>query len=399
MIDAHSAEGREAVRSFEAHRSYLQEQAAVNDRLGQTAISSVERLRCAGLLGVSAPKPSGGLGLTSLHDVSLLVKEIAAADGSVGVALSMHFALAVYFARTIAASDDADLVQREWLRELGSGAMVLASAVAEPGLEAWRPATEARQDADGWTVSGRKTLVSNSPSATHLYTRVRCVGPGGTRMGSAMIPVAAHGVEVLDDWDGLGLRGSGSGTVILDDVRVPDRSMRRGGPWGRPDPDDLEGRAAASIPIVAAYLGIAQAASDIALAEFARDSPGARRRSEATAIRWYVADMTVAYAEAEAVFQRSLERIDEVFASTPPRSADPKVGRRIMRECLIASLAVERETARVIDAAMQICGGRAFTADHPLARCYRDAKAAAFMRPFSPPERFVEFLLPGSTEA
>lgn len=387
--------GRSAVNTVRGLRSFLAAQAVENDSAGRFAGVSVGRLLDAGVLSVCAPPACGGLGLRSLYDVSVLLKEIAVGDGSVAVAVSMHLALAVYFAR----SGTTDR-QREWLSAIGRREMVLASAVAEAGTEAWRVMTTARPGPGGWLVSGQKILVSNSPGATHFYTRLRAEGTSGYSMGTAMIPVSAPGVSVLDDWRGLGLRGSGSGRVRFDDVFVPDSVLRVGGRWGEPDPTDFEGRAAASIPIVATYLGMAESAHQAALRAYARSTqtPG-RGRADSVAVRWLVSDMAIAMAEATAVFRCVLSDIDSVFSGSEPRSADPAVGRDLLRDCLIASLVVERAACRVVDAAMQVCGGGSYLAGHELERVYRDVKAAAFMRPFSPPERYVEFLGPEAVVA
>jgi len=387
--------GRAAVTAARGLRPFLAEQAVANDSAGRFAAASVSRLSEAGLLSVCAPVAAGGLGLDSLHDVSVLLKELAVGDGSVGVAVSMHLALAVYFARSGTTER-----QREWLAAIGRREMVLASAVAEAGTEAWRVMTTARKAPGGWSVSGQKILVSNSPGATHFYTRLRAETGSGYAMATAMVPASATGVVVLDDWRGLGLRGSGSGRVRFDDVFVPDAALRVGGRWGEPDPTDFEGRAAASIPIVATYLGMAETAHRAALRAYARaaEAPG-RGRADSVAVRWLVSDMAIAMAEATAVFRCVLSDIDSVFAGSVPRSADPVVGRDLLRDCLIASLVVERAAYRVVDAAMQVCGGGSYLAGHELERVYRDVKAAAFMRPFSPPERYVEFLGPEAVAA
>ncbi len=53
---------------------------------------------------------------------------------------------------------------------------------------------------------------------------------------------------------------------------------------------------------------------------------------------------------------------------------------------------VERSGGEAVDLAMQLCGGQSYRADHPLARMYRDIRAAAFMRPWAPAEEWLDFL-------
>lgn len=393
-LEPRTAEGARAIALARSLCPFLREQAGRNDAAGTFAHASIERLRAEGVLGICAPESQGGLGVTSLYDVSLVLAELGRGDGSVAVAASMHLALTCYYARSVRTSGAEPSRHAPWLEQVGRRAMVIASAVAETGREAWRVMTTARRAAEGWVISGEKILVSISPAATHLYTRLRAETPGGHVMATAMIPTTAAGVTICDDWQGLGLRGSGSGRVKLDGVAVAEADLRLGGTWGIPDPTDYEGRAASSIPIMGAYLGMAEAAHDLAVSEFERASAsgGPRARTEAVALRSQLAEVMIALGEIRSVMHCVASSVEEVFQSTRPRTVDPEVGRTLLRECVVAALVIERATARAVDGAMQICGGRSYGAGHELARIYRDTKAESFMRPYSPPERYVEFL-------
>ncbi|MEV6344742.1 acyl-CoA dehydrogenase family protein [Actinoplanes sp. NPDC051851] len=385
--------GHDALALVASVADIVRKEAAEADEAGVFAAAAVERLRGAGVFAVNAPREFGGTGLTSLHDTCLVVRELARINGSIGIGASMHLALTCYFARQLAHPGTADLEHRRgWMRRIGAREMVLASAVAEPGREAWRVAAEARRSGDGWSVTGTKILVSLSPGATHLYTRVRTPGEDGYAMATAMIDVRTAGVTVHDDWSGLGLRCSGSGRVVLDDVRLPAADVRIGGSWGAPDPGDFAGRAAASIPIVAAYAGMAAAAYDVARDRFTTGAADPGSRWSAAAVRTAYAELTVAMAQVNAVLGAAAERVDEAFRSTAPRGAGDGAGRDLLADCLIAALAVERSAGAVVDRAMEICGGASYGAASELGRVYRDVKAAAFMRPYSPPERWADFL-------
>ncbi|MEU6373182.1 acyl-CoA dehydrogenase family protein [Streptomyces sp. NPDC046909] len=368
---------------------FLARRAQEHDAHGTFAAASVERLKELGVLGACAPVADGGHGLYSLHDLTLLVSRIAAHDASLATAVSMHLALSWYYARTVhcAPADELPgLPEARWLAAMGRDGMVVASTVAEPGLPAWQVETEATADATGWRVTGRKAMVSLSPVATHLYTRMKVLTEDGPLLGSAMIPVDSPGVSVLDDWDGLGLRGSGSGRVVLDQVPLAADAIRVRGPWGARDTAAFEGRAASSAPLAGIYLGIAEGAAAAALRRYASV------KNPSAGLQNLVAELRLSLAALRGTLHTALGELHTGLADRAPRSLAADEGSRLLEACVLASLVTEREAIAVVDRAMQICGGRSFTAGHELARMYRDVRAAGFMRPYAPPEEWVDFI-------
>ena len=90
------------------------------------------------------------------------------------------------------------------------------------------------------------------------------------------VPVRADGVTVHDNWDTLGMRGTGSHDVDIDDVFVPEERVLARRPFGVVDPP-LQVIASIAMPVIAGvYLGVAEAARDAAVAAVAGTSP--RRR-------------------------------------------------------------------------------------------------------------------------
>lgn len=369
--------------------AFLSRQAQEHDVHRTFAAPSVERLRELGVLGACAPVDSGGRGLYSLSDLTLVISRIAAYDASLATAVSMHLALSWYYARTVRCSEPdrvPGLPEARWLTAMGRDGMIVASTVAEPGVAPWQLETEAVRDGDGWRVSGRKAMVSLSPVATHLYTRMKVNTPTGPMIGSAMIPVKSAGVTVIDDWDGLGLRGSGSGRVVLDSVPLDEDAIRVRGAWGTRDSGGFEGRAASSAPLAGIYLGIAEGAARAALDRWAGlEKPSAGQQG-------LMAELRLALAALRGTLHTALAELHEGLATRPPRTIGPEEGSALLESCVLASLVTERQAIAVVDCAMQICGGRSFTAGHALARMYRDVRAASFMRPYAPPDEWVDFL-------
>lgn len=386
--------GRAVCAVVDELSGFLADEAAANDAEGRFARASVEKLRQTGVLAACAPVEDGGFGLESLYDLAVVVSRLAEADASVAIAATMHFQLTSYFARSVrkAAPHERDgLPMRDWVRTLGKREMVVCSAVAEPGVEPWQVRSTARPDGDGggWRIDGRKVMASASPAATHFYGRFKAETGDGPRMASVMIPADTPGVTVRETWNGLGLRGSGSGQVLFDDVRLPAEAVALRGAWGV-QLNAYDGRAAQAAPTVAAYLGIAEAARRLGLDALA--SGDGRERGGSVGVGSLVAEMEVKIAGARAALHTALRTLDAAITDTAPRTRPADEGRRLLKECVIAGLIVERAAFDVVDLAMQLCGGRSFVQGHPLGRLYRDVRGAAFMRPWAPAEQTPDFL-------
>ncbi|UNO43216.1 acyl-CoA dehydrogenase family protein [Streptomyces sp. MST-110588] len=399
-----TASGEQAVAAVMKLQDFLTGQAEATDHEGRFARDSVDALVEAGVFAASVPTDLGGFGVERLHDLTVITSRIARADASVAVAYYMHTALAWYFARVVRFAADGEpgyLPRAEWLEAIGGRRMLLCSAVAERGADYWNLATTATASYNGWVVNGRKILASLSPAATHFYCRLKAVRGEGNHLASAMIPAGTPGVRVEDDWQGLGLRGSGSGSVLFSECVVPEDALLVRGPWGRRDAGMLEGRAVSGMGLNGVCLGIAEAARDHALEALTRPSRS-RRRSGSAAVKTAVTEMEAALTTARGTLGAALQDFDSLLLRNKPQVVTDDTSRAMMKECQLVSMVVERAATTVVDLAMRLTGGASYQARHPLARAYRDVRAAAFMPPYSPPEEAVDFVADttlGSAEA
>jgi alkylation response protein AidB-like acyl-CoA dehydrogenase len=111
--------------------------------------------------------------------------------------------------------------------EIARDGVVMASAVSELGQNLTRPRTTATRTPAGWRIDGRKAFCTMSPAATVLATAVTYVDDDRIeRYGYAQVPADAAGVEILDDWDALAMRASGSHSVTFTDVAIPHSALR-----------------------------------------------------------------------------------------------------------------------------------------------------------------------------
>lgn len=394
-LKAVTSNGEQAVAAVAELHGFLAELAETADAEGRFAAESVQALVDAGVFAAPVPVDLGGLGVERLHDITMITARIARADASVAVAYYMHIALAWYFSRVVRFGADQEpgyLPKREWLEAIGSRAMLLCSAVAERGADYWNLNTTASPGRDGWLVNGRKILASASPAASHFYCRLKAEQGGQHYLASAMIPADAPGVHVEDNWDGLGLRGSGSGDVVFVDCPVPEDSLLIRGPWGHRDPGMLEGRAISGMGLNGVYLGIAEQARNLALRALTRGPSGRGRSTAAATVRTGIAEMEIALTTARGVLAAALEDFDAHLQRNKPQALTDDMSRTMMKVCQSVSLIVERAATTVVDHAMRLVGGSSYAARHPLARAYRDVRAAAFMMPYSPPEEAMDFI-------
>jgi alkylation response protein AidB-like acyl-CoA dehydrogenase len=138
--------------------------------------------------------------------------------------------------------------------------MLICSTTTERGTDNLHPLCEARWSEEGWRLSGTKHFVTISPLATHVPTNVRMRDADGDHIANVLFPMNTEGVCPQGDWDALGMRASGSQSVQLDDCLVPHDGLRKIGPWRRWSTPVLVNRTLANVPLVGAFLGIAETA-------------------------------------------------------------------------------------------------------------------------------------------
>jgi alkylation response protein AidB-like acyl-CoA dehydrogenase len=213
-----------------------------------------------------------------------------------------------------------------------------------------------------------------SPAATDLYVAVTYLDEEGVeRYAYAMVPTDAPDVVINDDWDALGMRASGSNSVSLEGVELPESGVRGGFRAG--DPLALHGAQPRRRPVPRRRLGIAQSADAIARASVAGRINGDARP------RMLVADNAVDLAAARGVLSRASALIDDHHADTPASDqAADRLG-ALFAEAQAAKAFVNEAAARIVDRALALSGGAGYVNGSPLARAYRDVKAGSFMHP------------------
>jgi len=339
--------------------------AARHDRDGTFVTEAYDALRDAGLLKAAVPVELGGDG-AGIRDLVALQRELAHHCGATALASSMHQHVTCFTAwRYRRGMPGAEAT----LRRVADEQIVLVST---GGGDFTHPAGEAVAVEGGYRVSGRKRFVSQSAVGTVMSTMFPFHDPvRGARVLNMAVPLNAEGVTVADNWDVLGMRGTASDDVELMDVFVPQERVLADRPYGVIDPP-LQVIASIAFSIISgAYLGVAEAAYQEALAVSARRAadPTVQRAIGLMRQRLRVADW-------------ALDGAVSAIGDDPAPSYDG----------FLAVMAAKAEVARtgveVCDLAMQVAGGGAFFTGSVIERCYRDIRAAAF-HPLTPEATLV----------
>ncbi|TLQ43749.1 amino sugar nitrososynthase DnmZ [Streptomyces marianii] len=366
--------GRRLLDLLERYLPTLEAESRENDREATLPVHLFDRMRKEGALGATVPEDLGGLGVRSLHDVALALARIAGRDAGVALALHMQFSrgLTLDFEWRHGTPSTRPLAE-DLLRHMGSGEAVVCGAVKDV-----RGTTVLTRAADGsYRLNGRKTLVSMAGIATHYVVSARLEEAGApVRLAAPVIARTSPGLTVLDNWDGMGMRSSGSVDIVFDGCPV-DRSrvLPRGEPGVRDDAA-LAGQTVSSIAMLGIYVGIAEAARRIAVVELLRrgGAPPAGVRTTMAEIDARLFALHTAVASALTTADRLADDLSGDLAAR---------GRAMMTPFQYAKLLVNRHAVGVVDDCLMLVGGAGYSNSHPLARLYRDVRAGGFMHPYN----------------
>ena len=326
-----------------------------NQELPREALT---QLSAEGLAGMTLPREIGGAGLS--YVAALAVFE-ALAYGDMAVA----FALLCQNSATRSIQLHGDESQRqEWLPGLLSGTELGAYVITEPGAGS-DPAsmqTEASRVADGWRLSGEKTLSSNVPGATALVLSARTDPDAGARGISAfLVRGDAAGLEASK------LRTHGSralplGSVRLDDVGVPAEALLGEEGGGFKIALDAVNWARAVWAGLAA--GVAQAALDGAVAYLADREQFGAKLAELQTIQFQLAELATDVETARLHGYRAAALFD---------AGD----REQITAAAMAKLTAGEVAVKVTSRALELLGGVGYLVPSPLERYLRQASDGA----------------------
>ncbi|MEN3167943.1 acyl-CoA dehydrogenase family protein [Gluconobacter sp. OJB] len=176
-------------------------------------------LKESGFTALRVPVVHGGSG-ASLEDLFALVTTLATADSNVAQALRAHFGFVEHLL-----FESAGPYRTKWLDRLGTGQTAGAAAAEGPASKRDLFSTTLSQTDGRWVINGSKFFTTGSLYADWLTVT------GTTEDGQTVKTLAARndpGLEIVDDWDGIGQRLTASGTAHFRNVHTEEADLRYG---------------------------------------------------------------------------------------------------------------------------------------------------------------------------
>ena len=334
--------------------------AAEHDRNASFPFENFNRLSEAGLLALTVPAALGGSGAGALA-AARVINILGKADPSTALVLSMHYIQHLVMARS---TRWPGRLSRRLARETVDGVALINALRVEPDLgspsRGGLPATVARKTATGWRLSGRKIYSTGAPILKWYAVWAKTDEPD-LRVGLFLVPAGLPGTRIVETWDHLGLRASGSHDIEFDDVVFPldhEIDVRAPEQWLVPDFTQATVHA---IFVAAIYDGIARAARDWLIEFLKTRTPSNLGAALATLPR---AQEIVGGIEARlAVNARLVDSFAADYDDGVLLSAS---------ESNIVKLTVTNNAIAVVEDALSLAGNHGLTRANPLERHYRD---------------------------
>ena len=327
--------------------------AADHDRAGSFVHDNYRDLRRHRFFSAGIPAPLGGGG-ASYEDLSRVIREIGRQCGSTALAFAMH---THPVAANIFKHLRGDEAATKTLRKLAQDELIIAGTGANDWLES---SGTAQQVDGGYLVNARKRFVSGAAGADLLVTSASHETDDGAEILHFAVPFSASGVSLVETWDTLGMRSTGSHDVVLENVFVPGEKIVGRRPSGVWHPMWNVILPTAMPLIVSAYVGLAEAAAQQAVHAV---------RSKAGELAAAVGEMNNHLTTAQLALE-DMVRLNgnHGFAPSDRLSSD------ILARKTIAAEAVKATVERAAD----LVGGAGYFRGNPIERIIRDIRAVHF---------------------
>ncbi len=338
--------------------------AAERDEKAEFPWDMVALLRENALFGADYPEAFGGseMGLLSF---CLIVEEIAKACASTSVILLVH-----ELGTTPIMLAGNDEQKQRYFPKLATGEHLVAFGLTEPnaGSDVSGLKTKAVRDGDHYVLNGTKMFISHADVAdvVCIAARTDATVPGPKGTGIFIVEKGTPGFAIGKHENKMGVRGSSTVEIILEDVRVPAENLLGGEGLGFPilmKTLDLT-----RIPVAAQAVGIGQGALDYAVSYTKDRTQFGKPLFSFQGLQWMMADMAT---QVEAARQLTYKAAS-VFEKFP-KNLD-RLPKEAVRQSAMAKLFAGETAMKVTTDAVQLLGGYGFVKEYPVERMMRDAK-------------------------
>ena len=334
----------------------------------------VGKLGQLGFLGMLLPEEHDGLALDTVSYL-LALEEVAAADASAAVMMSVHNSLPTQMILRWGNDEQ----KARFLGPMARGELLGAFALSEPesGSDASALSTQALKHGNDWVLTGTKAWVTSGTHAGAIVAMARTDQPGARKgakgISAFIVTPDLPGFSVSKKEDKLGLRASPTVQLRFDEMRVPAANLL--GEVGQGFTYAMQSLDHGRLGIAAQAIGIARAAFEAAMAYAKERTQFGQPILDFQAIQFKLSDMAVRIASARAL----------LHATAAAKDRGENVGMFGAMSKLLASEAAMWVTTQ----AVQVFGGYGYVKEYPVERFFRDAKVTEIYEGTSEIQRIV----------
>lgn len=339
------------------------------DKTAEFPFEHFKLLQEAGYFKLTVPKRYGGDEI-SLYEMLLVQEQLGKGDASTALSVGWHLLTFLNVRESRSWPEPVFEQLSKNAVEEGSLLNIINSERGKGNISRGAiPGTIARKVTGGYIINGQKAYASLAPILKQFMIIAYIEDEGIT--GEFLITKNDQ-VEIINTWDALGMRATGSHDILLKDVFVPEEALLY-----RQRPNEINrflahGRVY-SLEIPAVYLGIAGAAREYAL-DFAKETYS---HSLGNTIN-HAAHVQQKAGEIELLYHSS-RRILYSIASQVEH--EPEKKNLLTDEVSMAKYLICNNTIEIVEKAMKIVGGRSLSKSNKLERLFRDAQCGAYNPP------------------
>lgn len=345
---------RRKIREF-AER-YIEPKAKEIDEEQKFPYDNFKKLGELGIMGMVVPEEYGGTG-DDMISYAIAVEELSRVCGSTGITVAAHNSLAVYPLYLFGTEEQ----KKKYIPPLAKGEKIGAFGLTETeaGSDAGATKSTAKLIGDYYLINGSKCFITNASMADIMVVTARTDPKKGSKgISNFILEKGMPGLNVGKKENKMGLRGSDTAELVLENVKVPKENLL--GKEGEGFKQFLITLDGGRISIGAMALGIAQGAYEKALRYAKERIQFGKPISSFQAIQWKLADMATKIEAARHLIYYACWLKDK--------------NRPYIKESAMAKLYASEIGTWVCYQAIQIFGGYGYLREYPLERYFRDIK-------------------------
>ncbi len=345
---------RETARAFVDNE--IVERARENDRNEYFDLDLVAKIAEQGYLGAIVPNEYGGAGLDYLT-YGLIVEQIGRGDSAMRTVVSVQTSLVCSAILRWGTEEQ----KQRYLPKLCSGEWLACFALTEPdtGSDAANQRTRAKRTESGWVINGAKMFISMGNHAKLALVFAQTDPEQGYRgLACFLVETDQPGYQAQEIHHKLGLRGSDTASISLDDVEAADDAIL--GEIGDGFKVAMSALESGRYSVASGCVGICQGCLDASI-RYSKDRQQFGRPIAAfQLVQEMIADMALETDAARMLVWRAAYLKDN--------------GKPNSTETSVAKLFATEAAVRCANAAIQVHGGSGYVDDYPVERYLRDAR-------------------------